>query len=206
MPRIPTHPPVTRINPAVIKEAFRKPAPSEVGYYILERGKTLVCLRVRKTTVRIGVRHNSHWHSVAPLHAEMSVQEVEDVRMAALQLARQLQDGKGFTPAAARGRSMTLALGSIRSICLTSAKPRATCSAKAPSEPMAMSGDASSFPPPDISRFLRSPSRSYATSSATFLVWSLHNGQPPRVAVVSWLTALSSSSGQPSTLPVVWSG
>jgi hypothetical protein len=40
---------VTRINPAVIKEAFRKPAPSEAGYYILERGKTLVCLRVRKT-------------------------------------------------------------------------------------------------------------------------------------------------------------
>jgi hypothetical protein len=75
----------------------------------LERGKTLVCLRVRKTTVRIGVRHHSHWHSIAPLYAEMSVQEVEDVRLAALQLARQLQDGKGFTPAAARGRSMTLA-------------------------------------------------------------------------------------------------
>ena len=96
MPRTPTHPLVTRINPAVIKEAFRKPAPSEAGYYILERGKTIVCLRVRKTTVKIGVRHHSRWHPVAPVHTEMSVQEVEDVRMAALQLARPAPGRKGF--------------------------------------------------------------------------------------------------------------
>ena len=69
MPRTPTHPPVPRINPAVVKEAFRKPSESESGYYILEKGKTLVCLRVRKTTVQIGVRHQSRWHPVAPLRA-----------------------------------------------------------------------------------------------------------------------------------------
>src|SRR6185369_383548 len=40
--------------------------------------------------------------------AEMSVQEVEDLRMAAIHLARQFQDGEGI-PALARGRSMTLA-------------------------------------------------------------------------------------------------
>jgi len=107
MPRTPTHPPVSRINPAVVKDAFRKPAASDAGYYILEKGKTLVCLRVRKTTVQIGVRHESRWHSVATLHADMSVQEVEDLRMAALYLARQLQDGEGI-PSLARGRSMTL--------------------------------------------------------------------------------------------------
>jgi integrase len=38
----------------------------------------------------------------------MSVQEVETVRLAALQLARQLQDGAGLLPAFSRGRSMTL--------------------------------------------------------------------------------------------------
>jgi integrase len=37
----------------------------------------------------------------------MSIQEVEDLRMAALYLARQLQDGEGI-PSLARGRSMTL--------------------------------------------------------------------------------------------------
>ena len=97
MPRTPSRPPVPRINPAVVKDAFRKPATSEAGYYILE-----------KTSVHIGVRHQSRWHSVAALHADMSVQEVEDVRMSALQLARQLQDGEGL-PSLARGRSMTLA-------------------------------------------------------------------------------------------------
>jgi len=108
MPRTPSRPRVPRINPAVVKDAFRKPATSEAGYYVLEKGKTLVCLRVRKTSVHIGVRHQSRWHSVAALHADMSVQEVEDVRMSALQLARQLQDGEGL-PSLARGRSMTLA-------------------------------------------------------------------------------------------------
>ena len=68
---------------AEVKQAFRKLATSSAGYYILEKGKTLVCLRVRKTTVQIGVRHQSCWHSVATLHAEMSVQEVEDLRRAA---------------------------------------------------------------------------------------------------------------------------
>ncbi len=108
MPRTPTHPPVPRINPAVVREAFRKPSESESGYYVLEKGKTLVCLRVRKTTVHIGVRHQSRWHPVASLRAEMSVQEVEDLRMAAIHLARQFQDGEGI-PALARDRSMMLA-------------------------------------------------------------------------------------------------
>jgi hypothetical protein len=108
MPRKPAHPPVTRINPATIRDAFRRPAPSDAGYYILEKGRTLVCLRVRKWSVKIGVRQHSRWYSVPPVHADMSVEEVEAVRLAALQLARQLQDGAGHLPAISRGRSMTL--------------------------------------------------------------------------------------------------
>jgi hypothetical protein len=54
MPRRAAHPPVPRINIAVVQQAFRRPATSDASYYILERGKTLVCLRVRKTLVQIG--------------------------------------------------------------------------------------------------------------------------------------------------------
>jgi len=108
MPRTPTRPQVPRINQTVVQGAFRKPAHTDAGYYISEKGKTLVCLRVHKMTVHIGVRHQSRWHSVAPLHAEMSIQEIEDLRSTALQLARELQDGEGI-PGLARGRSMTLA-------------------------------------------------------------------------------------------------
>lgn len=108
MPRTPSRPPVPRINPAVINEAFRRPATTEAGYYILEKGKTLVCLRVRKTSAQIGVRHKSRWHPVATLSAGMSIQEVEDLRIGALRLARQLQDGEGI-PGLSRGQSMTLA-------------------------------------------------------------------------------------------------
>ncbi len=108
MPRRPTHPPVARINLATIREAFRRLAPSDAGYYILERGRTLVCLRVRQASVRLGVRHHSRWYSVAELHADLSVEEVEALRLSALQLARQLQDGAGALPALSRGRLMTL--------------------------------------------------------------------------------------------------
>jgi len=108
MPRKPAHPPVPRINPGTIREAFRKPACSDAGYYILEKGRTLVCLRVRQSSVKIGVRHHSRWYSVAPVHVDMSIQEVETLRLAALQLARQLQDAGGLLPAQSRGRSMTL--------------------------------------------------------------------------------------------------
>jgi hypothetical protein len=113
MPRKPSHPPVTRINPGAIREAFRRPAGSDAGYYILEKGRTLVCLRVRQSSVKIGVRHHSRWYSVGPVHADMSIQEVETLRLAALQLARQFQDAGGLLPALSRGRSMTLD-GSIR--------------------------------------------------------------------------------------------
>lgn len=108
MPRRPAHPPVPRINPTTIRDAFRRPAPSDAGYYILEKGRTLVCLRVRKSSVRIGVRHHSRWYSVAHVHADMSVEEVEAVRLCALQLARQLQDAAGHLPAISRGHSMTI--------------------------------------------------------------------------------------------------
>jgi integrase len=109
MPRRPSHPPVARINPATIREAFRRPAGSDAGYYILEKGRTLVCLRVRQASVKIGVRHHSRWYSVAEVHAEMSIEEVEGLRLAALQLARQLQDGAGRLPAISRGSSMSVA-------------------------------------------------------------------------------------------------
>jgi hypothetical protein len=109
MPRKPAHPPVTRINPGTIREAFRRPAGSDAGYYILEKGRTLVCLRVRQSSVKIGVRHHSRWYSVAAVHAEMSIEEVEAFRLAALHLARELQDAEGLVPSPlTRGRLMTL--------------------------------------------------------------------------------------------------
>ncbi len=109
MPRRPIHRPVTRINPGTIRDAFRRPADSDTGYYILEKGRTLVCLRVRKASVKIGVRHHSRWYSVAAVHAEMSVEEVEAFRLAALHLARELQDAEGLVPSPlTRGRLMTL--------------------------------------------------------------------------------------------------
>jgi len=96
MPRKSAHPPVTRINPGTIREAFRRPAGSDAGYYILEKGRTLVCLRVRQSSVKIGVRHHSRWYSVAPVHVDMSIQEVETLRLAAL-----------GSPASGRRRALT---------------------------------------------------------------------------------------------------
>lgn len=63
----------------------------------------MVCLRVRKTLVQIGVRHQSSWHPVANLSADMSIQEVENLRAAAARLARQIQEEEGL-PGLARGR------------------------------------------------------------------------------------------------------
>jgi hypothetical protein len=149
MPRRPAHTPVTRINPAVIQGAFRRPAPTDAGYYILEKGKTLVCLRVRQTSVKMGVRHHSRWFPIAPLHADMSIQEVEDVRMAALQLARQLQDSKGFIPAFSRGRSMTLA--TLQEEYLADpGRPRGRSCAKRPSSTTPRSGGRICSPRPAI--------------------------------------------------------
>jgi len=73
----------------------------------LERGNTLVCLRVRGTSVHIGVRYKSKWHKLAPVSTEMSIEEVEDLRREAIRLARQFQDEE-VIPGLARGRSMTV--------------------------------------------------------------------------------------------------
>ncbi|HEV3457796.1 MAG TPA: hypothetical protein VHG32_14625 [Thermoanaerobaculia bacterium] len=108
MPRRAAHPPVPRINLAVLQQAFRRPATCDTGYYILERGKTLLCLRVRKTLVQIGVRHKSLWHPISNLSADMTIEEIENLRAEAARLARQLQEEEGL-PGLARGRSMTIA-------------------------------------------------------------------------------------------------
>jgi integrase len=109
MTRPPVRPPVGRINPDVIRRAFREPDTSKArsGYFVLEKGNTLVCLRVRGATVHIGVRYKSCWYKIGPVSTEMSIQEVEDLRTEAIRLARQLQD-EGVIPGLARGRSMTL--------------------------------------------------------------------------------------------------
>jgi integrase len=111
MTRPPARPPVARINPDVIRRAFREPDTSKArsGYFVLEKGNTLVCLRVRGTSVHIGVRYRSQWHKLAPVSTELSVLEVEDLRREAIRLARQLQDEE-VIPGLARGRSMTVQL------------------------------------------------------------------------------------------------
>jgi integrase len=108
MARRALHPPVARINLAVVKQAFRTPAASDTGYYIFEKGNTLVCLRVRRTVVQVGVRHRAVWHQIANLSTEMSIQEVENLRTEAARLAREVQGEDGL-PGLARGRSMTIA-------------------------------------------------------------------------------------------------
>ena len=108
MARRPTHPPVPRINLGVVKQAFRRPAVSDAGYYILEKSRTMVCLRVRRTVVQVGVRQHGVWRPVADLSAGMSVEEVESLRAEAARLARELQAEESL-PALARGRSMTIA-------------------------------------------------------------------------------------------------
>jgi integrase len=109
MTRPPARPPVARINPDVIRRAFREPDKSKArsGYFVLERGGTLVCLRVRGTSVHLGVRYKSQWHKVAAVSTEMSIQDVEGLRAEAVLLARRLQDEE-VVPGLARGRAMTV--------------------------------------------------------------------------------------------------
>ena len=97
-------------GPGHARAPFRYPGATSAarsGYFILEKGQTSVCLRVRGTSVQIGVRFKSHWHKIASVTAEMSVAEVEDLRSQAVRLARQLQDEE-LTPSLSRGRSMTV--------------------------------------------------------------------------------------------------
>jgi integrase len=94
MPKKPSRPPssVPRITVDVVRAAYK--APPDVGYYYVKDMAHGIHLRVLRREVQIGVRYNggNGWRRVDVVLADVGIEELEGLRLAARRARRELED------------------------------------------------------------------------------------------------------------------
>lgn len=103
---------VPRITLEVVRQAFADPASGNPYYVREDGGRDSIrgcCLRVQRRSVQFGTRtdRGTYWHRVVEARPDMSLEEVEEARLAVRRLIRQVEDEEEL-PELRRGRTMTL--------------------------------------------------------------------------------------------------
>jgi len=103
---------VASITLQVVRQAFAEPASGNPYFIREERGRDSIrgCyLRVQRRSVQFGTRtdRGACWHRVVEARPDMSLQEIEEARLAVRRLVRQIEDEEEL-PELRRGRLMTL--------------------------------------------------------------------------------------------------